>query len=102
MSDLSNLCRRLEFDNASVPDLFSAEIRAEISSQFHLSEILPFIRNVLKLFSNSSLRHSIANDAALRHERWLLRGGLDGVKDDRKGKFRRTYLPRSSWSEREK
>lgn len=35
MSDLSNLCRRWELDNASVPDLFSAEIRAKISSQFH-------------------------------------------------------------------
>lgn len=32
-------------DNATVPDLFPAEIRAEISSQFHLSEIVPFIRN---------------------------------------------------------
>lgn len=56
MSDLSNLRYHWGFDNATAPALFPTEIRAEISSQFHRSEILPFIRNVSKLFSNSSLR----------------------------------------------
>ena len=49
---------------------FSAQIRVEISSLFHFNEILPFIRNILKLFSNSSLRRSIENEAAC-HECYL-------------------------------
>lgn len=99
-NDLSNLCHQ-KLNNATVPHLFPAKIRAEISSQFHFNGILSFIRNILKLFSNSSLRRSIGNEAAPCHECWLLRGGLDGVKDGGKGKFRRMYLPRLSWSKRE-
>ena len=112
MNHLSNLQRRWESDNATVPDLFPVEIRAEISRlNFASARYRPFyIRYRLEAFlstsTNFSLRRSIGTysereDTRFAHEHpppKLLREGLYGVKDGRKGKgkFRRTYLHR--WS----